>query len=62
MPSIGDVIEFCPRVTGGYVTAVVLGVHSDPRFGGVTLDIRVTDGTAYWPTGTRESISADVVL
>lgn len=58
---IGEVIEFCPRVTGGYVTAVVLGVYHVPQHG-VTLDIRVTDGTAYWPPGTRESISAEVVL
>jgi hypothetical protein len=58
---IGDVVEFSPRVTGGYVVAVVTAVHDIPLFG-VTLDIRVTDGTRYWPPGTRESISADVLL
>ena len=58
---VGEIVSFNPRVTGGYVTAVVLAVHDIPLFG-VSLDIRVTDGTAYWPTGIRESISADVVL
>lgn len=55
---IDQVIEYRPRVTGGIVVAVVTAIHSVPLFG-VTLDIRVTDGTRAWPPGTRESISAD---
>ena len=55
---IGQVIEYRPRVTGGIVVAVVTGIHDIPLFG-VSLDIRVTDGTRTWPPGTRESISAD---
>ena len=57
---VGEVIEYRPRITGGIVIAVVTAVHDSPLFG-VSLTIRVTDGTAYWPVGTVETVSADFV-
>lgn len=55
---IGQVIEYRPPVTGGIVVAVVTAIHDIPLFG-VSLEIRVTDGTRVWPPGTRETIPAD---
>ena len=57
---VGQTIEYRPRITGGVVIATVTAVHDIPLFG-ISLDILVTDGTAVWPTGTRESVSADFV-
>lgn len=58
---VGEIVQFVPRVTGGYVVATVTAVHDVPHFG-TSLEIYVTDGTAYWPTGTVETISAEVLL
>lgn len=55
---VGQVVRFYPRVTGGEVVAVVTGVRFIP-FWGPTVDIRVTDGTRYWPTGSTGSMDPE---
>jgi hypothetical protein len=57
---VDQVVEYRPRITGGVVIAVVTAVRDIPLFG-VTLDIRVTDGTGVWPTGLRTSVFAEDV-
>lgn len=56
---VGQVVQYRPPVTGGQVVAVVTAVHN-MQFG-VSLDVRVTDGTRYWPTGCETAFFAEDV-
>lgn len=59
MPTVGDVIEYRPRVTGGVIIGVVTEVHGTSKSAAVTF--RITDGNALYRTGTTECVFAEDV-
>lgn len=59
MPTVGEVIEYRPRVTGGVVIGVVTKVIGTGKSAAVTF--RITDGTALYRTGTTECVCAEDV-
>lgn len=50
--NIGQVVEFRPPVCGGVVIAVVTGLPNLNQ-----INIRVTDGTLVYPTGSFATLS-----
>lgn len=55
MVTIGQVIEYRPRVTGGVITGVVTAVHNLPLFP-ASVTFRITDGNRLYRTGTTETV------
>ena len=59
MPTVGEVVEYRPRVTGGVVIGVVTEVHGTGKSAAVTF--RITDGNGLYRTGTTECVFAEDV-
>ena len=59
MPTVGDVVEYRPRVTGGVVIGVVTEVHGTGKSAAVTF--RITDGNRLYRTGSTECVFAEDV-
>lgn len=53
---VGQVVEFRPPVCGGVVIAVVTGLPAINQ-----INIRVTDGTLVYPTGSFATLSTGFV-